>query len=246
MSADLLNGASSRDTGRGGVLLPEGFYPQLRLVKAELFRQFSGSKPRTFTCDLEVIEGPAQGTILQLDGTRSLTTIFAGQVGSGPYEQLENNPFPDQDKKSAARTMLFLGALFGYSDPDVIDANIKGVTLGQVTSDLQPCTGVIFSARVTHTQTKPKPNKPQGSIIQQFSEIAPVLENGKPKVIRGKGQQQSVSAPVAPVAAPVAVAPPAPPPAAPAAPAIPPGWAVHPNDKRWRYEIANPANMIQL
>jgi hypothetical protein len=230
MSDDLLGGTSSRDVGRGGVLLPEGFYPELRLVKAEVFRQSLGAKPRTFSCDVEVL--------VSENGTP------AGTYGSGPFEQLESSGFDSYDKESRARTMVLLGALFGYGKPDQIDANINGQTLTLVTSDAQPMTGTVFSARVTHKQTK------KGKTIQKFTEVGPVIDpaTGKPKVVRGKvaGVAAPVSAPVsAPVTAPAAFVPPPPPVAAPAAPALPAGWAPHPQAPTWIYELANPSNMKQ-
>jgi hypothetical protein len=248
-SDDLFGGVSSSDTGRGGVLIPEGFYPELRLVKAEVFRQFGVTQPRTFTCDVEILV-PIHGTMLRADNTRVPAEALAGQVGSGPFEQLEGNQYPSYDKQGRARMMLFLGALFGYKTPAEVDANINVQTLSLVTGDLQPSTGTVFSARVTHKLTK------KGKVIQSFSEIAPVFgADGKVKVVRGKGQQTPVEGvdfkytvgdPRSMFTAPVA-APPAPPapPAAPAAPAIPPGWAVHPADARWLYELANPNNMRQ-
>lgn len=226
---DILNGADANDTDNvAGERVPPGGYPELRLVSAKLFTGKKSSH-RCFKAVAEVLV-PANGK-------------QAGELVEF-FEKLEGNKHDSYNKSARADVLRFLGALFGYDAPDEVNKHINGTTLGQVVDEnTQPMTGTVFSAVVSY--------KNATSIFAKWSFGCVKNADGTVKVVRGKGQQAPVSAPVAaPVQAPVVVAPPAPPPvaapAAPAAPLLPAGWVVHPNDARFRYELANPANIVLI
>jgi hypothetical protein len=217
MSDDLLGGGSSADTGSGGgALLPEGFYPELRLVKFKLAKGKKSPYARYISADLEVLV-PANGA-------------DAGQHGDF-YEQLELNKFPEHDKEGRGRVMKFLGALFGYSTVAQIDAHCNTQTLVLVCSDLQPETGKVVSGYCKHIVREGKK-----TIVRW--DFGPCIDpsTGKPKLVRPLERAQ------APAQAPAAFVPPPAPPA-PAAPAIPPGWAIHPQDPKWIYNTLAPSEM---
>lgn len=246
---DLLGGGSSADTGSGsGSILPEGYYPELRLVKCKVAKGKKSPYARYCSVDLEVLV-PANGA-------------EAGQHGDF-YEQLELNKFPEHDKEGRGRVMKFLGALFGYGTTALIDQHINGQTLVLVSSDFQPETGKVVAGYCKHIVREGKK-----TIVRW--DFSPCLgADGKPRVVRGKegpaptsvqsaipaatpanqyvpGQPSSMLHTTYTAPAPAAFMPPPAPVAPPAAPAIPPGWAVHPADARFIYELQHPANMKQV
>lgn len=219
---DLLGGGSSADTGSGsGSILPEGYYPELRLVKCKVAKGKKSPYARYCSVDLEVLV-PANGA-------------EAGQHGDF-YEQLELNKFPEHDKEGRGRVMKFLGALFGYGTTALIDQHISGQTLVLVSSDFQPETGKVVAGYCKHIV------RGEGKKTIVRWDFSPCLgADGKPKVVRGKVFASAPAAAPVYASAPAAFMPPPAPVAPPAAPAIPPGWAVHPSAPTWIYNTQNPA-----
>lgn len=133
---DLLAGTSAGDVARGpGEKVPAGHYPQLRLVKCEVFRAQTGRKARCFKAVSEVVEA-ANGK----------------EVGDRVEQfcQLEYNTHDYYDKDSRAQVLKFLGALYGYESVQDIDAHITSQTLEDVSGPRQPKTGTIYAADVSY------------------------------------------------------------------------------------------------
>ena len=223
MSEDLFNGVSSGETSRSkgdNNRVPAGSYPELRLVKCEIFKSKAGARCFKATAEcLVAANGVAEGGLVEL------------------FEKLEGNSHDSYNRDARARVMQFVGALFGFATKADIDANIQPKVVASVVDEsTQPMTGTVFSGTVGY--------KSADSIFAKWS-FAPVLgADGKPKVVRGKvgpGLAKVEPVAVTPVVAPVAV------PAAPVvATAVPAGWTVHPADARFIYETSNPTNMKQV
>ena len=224
MSADLFNGADAGalSEGASGVDAPAGFYPELRLVKCK-FDSAKASGNRYFKAVLEVLteaNGLAVGQTVEF------------------FAQLEGNKHVSYNADAKARVMTFVGSLFGLAVTADINKFVNGALLQVVTDrDLQPETGKVVSAIVTY--------KPGMTKFPKW-DFKPVLENGQPKIVRGKdfsGAKPVADTPITNPVAPVSTTMPTP--VAPVS-AIPAGWLVHPNDARFIYEAANPTNMKQV
>lgn len=180
---DLLSGTSAGDVARGpGEKVPAGHYPQLRLVKIEVFRAQTGRKARCFKAVSEVLEaanGKNVGDRLE------------------QFCQLEFNTHEYYDKDSRAQVMQLLGALYGYGTVADIDAHITGKTLDLVAGPDQPKAGTIYAADVSYKKPESIFAKwqcrPVGSAIACNGDAQP-------------GHVKATSTP-APVAAPTTVPP---------------------------------------
>ena len=195
--------------------LPEGDYPELAILSIGEFRGSVDKAKLYYKARIAVLSGPHKGLI-------------------GSYiEQLEGTIYPSHAVEALARVKKFTGQLFGLTEIEQINAQVKGAVIrGTFASDGKIMAGTVFGATVSHKKTK------AGKLISKYDTRAVIGADGKAKQAdvsallaseaATEAKFQKPTAP-APAAAPPPAAPAfAPPPAPAAAPVWPPlGWTEH-------------------